>query len=99
MRTYIYTHGAILALAALCLLSGCSIGNDGPVMAYELHGTWCTSAEPLETCLLVDQNTSPITYIWYVGDRYGNAGCTESGVLTGGLEFWPDTIGRNTSLT
>jgi hypothetical protein len=95
MRTYI----SLLAYAIAAAMSqGCS-GEPGPVMAYELYGTWCTFAEPDETCLLVDngpmdRGSGEITYMWYVGYTLGNARCFEAGVLTGGLEFTPDTDSR-----
>ena len=82
MKTYI--------VALFCtLLAACAGSADGPVMAEDLHGTYCTTSGSEETCLLVDATTTPATYIWYVGDSEGNASCSEAGELTGGLEFWP----------
>lgn len=78
----------IIALLSL-LLFACS-SADGPIMAEDLHGTWCGYTDVNEeTCLIVDFLTTPVTYIWYVGDPLGNATCSETGALTGGLEFTP----------
>lgn len=88
IRTYIIP---LLAIAFGCTQYHCVFPGDPgqPVMAYELHGTWCTKALPVQTCLIADRDTE--TYIWYVGDDLGNASCSEAGRLSGGLEFWPDT--------
>lgn len=90
MKIMVLTNAAILAAI---LLSGCSAAtSDGPLMHYELDGTWCTSAAPVETCLTVIHPTdSPPASSYYVLSR---GLCYEQGHLTGGLEFTPDTTSR-----
>jgi|SRR5690606_18314285 len=73
------------AAANIALNAGCA---SGPLMAYELHGTWCSDALPSTVCLTVDQTQTPVYYTWTM------PGCLEVGHLTGGLEFSPSTAGR-----
>lgn len=95
MRTTIQTYIAIASIIITPFVTGCGWEfphNDGPVQAYELHGTWCSKALPEQICLIADVTTG--TYIWYAGNDLGDANCSETGRLTGGLEFWPDTDSR-----
>jgi hypothetical protein len=82
-----------LAILATLLATACQWepASDGPIMAYELHGTWCNQ-DSERVCLTVSlpQDTGLPTsrYVWAVGT------CIETGKLTGGLEFQPDTNSR-----
>lgn len=82
------TYTGLAALFLASYVTGCA-EEDGPIMAYELQGMWCTKALPEQTCLIADGIHD--SYIWYVGNDLGDATCTESGRLSGGLEFTPDT--------
>lgn len=82
-------------IGASILLAGCSAspwanedGASGPVMSYELDGTWCTTATPDEICLTVRQTDATARY-WFTLPT-----CQETGYLAGGLEFTPDTTSR-----
>lgn len=62
------------------------------VMHNELDGTWCNQRSP-QVCLTVDSHSSSLApqtsrYVLTIGL------CTETGTLTGGLEFDPDTASR-----
>lgn len=88
MRAYIIA--TLLALSTGCL----SAEDTGPVLWSELEGQWCSDATaPLgTTCLEVRLDTSYNSrYIW---TTHTPSNCTETGVLTGGLEFSPDTATR-----
>jgi hypothetical protein len=94
-----------LAIIALTLLSGCLIPggsqacdtetDDCPIMSSDLEGTWCNQRSE-QTCLTVIQPYSYSTDAPTAGTRYIlTVGlCTERGILTGGLEFNPDTSSR-----
>lgn len=91
LRTII---GAALLLAASPYTTGClpSLANDPPVMSYELDGTWCSTATPVETCLTARSTHStglPMARYWWTQPT-----CQETGTLSGGLEFSPDTTSR-----
>lgn len=57
-------------------------------MSYDLDGTWCTTSTPDEICLTVRQTSATARY-WF-----STPTCQETGYLTGGLEFTPDTTSR-----
>lgn len=82
-----------LILLAYALLSGCAPAADpGPVMHYELDGTWCSAANPVRTCLHVQHAANnPASVSRYTWER---GLCYEGGTLSGGLEFTPDTTSR-----
>lgn len=84
---------ANIATLAATLLSGCASQDDtGPLMHYELEGTWCTAADPVETCLtVIHPSNAPPTQSYYV---IQSGLCFETGRLSGGLEFDPDTKSR-----
>jgi hypothetical protein len=91
LRTII---GGALLIAASPYTTGClpALADDPPVMAYELDGTWCTFALPVQTCLTVRSAQStglPTARYWFTQPT-----CQETGDLTGGLEFSPDTASR-----
>lgn len=93
IATIVLANAAIVALGALSLLSGgCTLPVDsepGPVEHWELEGTWCDTRSP-QTCLTVRHGTDDpfARYELTVGL------CSETGRLTGGLEFSPDTSSR-----
>lgn len=75
------------SLIALALLSaGClPLSADTPIEAYELDGTWCS----YKLCLRVDSpHNTGLPFTTY---EWESPVCHETGRLTGGLEFTPDT--------
>ncbi len=85
MRNLIIT--SILSLETGCLIPGGS-DDTSPIEHYELdHGTWCTDANPVQTCLSVDHyDSDPPSVSHYLLEQ---GQCYEHGLLSGGLEFSP----------
>lgn len=86
-----FACSALIVGALLFQLTHCgpfAPSDNRPVMAYELDGTYCTTATPDEICLTVRQTATFTRYWW------STPTCQETGTLTGGLEFWPDTASR-----
>jgi hypothetical protein len=91
--TYNRLSVAVFAIIIAKTLVGCSARpfSDGPVQSYELDGSWCTN-DGSQVCLTVRSSQStglPEARYWW-----SKPGCQETGDLTGGLEFTPDTDSR-----
>jgi hypothetical protein len=85
--------GSVLLITASPYTTGCVAPSDSAsVMSYELDGTWCSTATPVETCLTVRSTHSTglpwARYFWTLPT------CQETGTLSGGLEFSPDATSR-----
>lgn len=94
--TYNRLSATAFAIIIARLLSACQFTPhpDHPIMHYELDGKWCSPATPLQYCLEVfSQQNSGLPYDSYIWSITGSS-CVETGKLTGGLEFTPDTASR-----
>lgn len=88
--------GCYLGTAILgCWLLGCGQcterwpdgsckSDSGPVMATDLEGVWCQEPDARGEALCLSVQQSLDGKVWY---RWGSWHCSESGILTGGLEF------------
>lgn len=65
---------------------GSCASDSGPVMASELEGSWCEEPDSRGAALCLSVQQSLDGRVWY---RWGSWQCSESGMLTGGLEFTP----------
>ncbi len=80
----------IASLTTGCLIPGGS-DDTSPIEHYELNGTWCTDANPVQTCLSVDHyDSDPPSVSHYLLEQ---GQCYEHGLLSGGLQFSPTQPG------